>query len=103
MMSSEMFLHPGSPVRSSAIEFWNISDSGFIPNNELFVSSKTDMGGECCNVVAFWVKLELMVSGCEIQGAEYRCAIEISNMFFQCWHKVLFSFHGLVCEFLWFS
>jgi hypothetical protein len=32
MMSSEMFLHSGRPVKSSAIEFWNICDAGFIPN-----------------------------------------------------------------------
>ena len=32
MMSSEMFLHPGRPVRISLIASWKISDAALIPN-----------------------------------------------------------------------
>ena len=31
-MSSEMFLHPGRPVRCSLIDSWKISDAAYIPN-----------------------------------------------------------------------
>ena len=31
-MSSEMFLHPGRPVRSSLIASWKISDAALTPN-----------------------------------------------------------------------
>lgn len=34
MMSSEMFLHPGRPVRSSLIYSWKISDAAYIPNGK---------------------------------------------------------------------
>ena len=34
MISFEMFLHPGRPVRSSLIDSWKISDAALIPNGK---------------------------------------------------------------------
>ena len=35
MMSSEMFLHPGRPVRISLTNYWKIFDAALIPNGRL--------------------------------------------------------------------
>ena len=43
MMSSEMFLHPGRPVRIFLIDSWKISDAALIPNGRrLYLLRDTD-------------------------------------------------------------